>query len=106
MTGREGIPPASSGAEGEDLSEQGGIPSRSYSPPTLCGDFASRHDAPHQAEVIRDMYYRYDPNGNVTEERQGVNTGANLQFSTGMELQVHGLKEVNDSHFHPVLHPV
>ncbi len=35
-----------------------------------------------------------------------VNTGANLQFSTGMELQVHGLKEVNDSHFHPVLHPV
>ncbi len=37
---------------------------------------------------------------------EGVNTGANLQFSTGMELQVHGLKEVNDSHFHPVLHPV
>ena len=71
VTGREGIPPASSGAEGEDLSEQGGIPSRSYSPPTLCGDFASSHDAPHKAEVIRDMYYRYDPNGNVTEERQG-----------------------------------
>lgn len=37
---------------------------------------------------------------------QNVNTGINLQFSTGMELQGQGLKEVNDSHFHPVLHPV
>ena len=35
-----------------------------------------------------------------------VNTGIKLQFSTGMELQGRGLKEVNDSHFHPVLHPV
>ena len=35
-----------------------------------------------------------------------VNTGIILQFSIGMELQSQGLKEVNDSHFHPIFHPV
>ena len=28
-------------------------------------------DAPHRAEIIGDMYYKYDNNGNVIEERQG-----------------------------------
>ena len=36
----------------------------------------------------------------------GVNIGINLLLSTGMELQRQSLKEVNDSLFRPVLHPV
>ena len=34
-------------------------------------DYSYYENSPHQAEVIGNMYYLYDSNGNVTEERKG-----------------------------------
>ena len=59
--------------------------------------FSYKHDAPHQAEIIGDMYYRYDPNGNVTEERQGSHSDDAVSKTFMYSTPVTGVTSANQA---------